>query len=278
MSYHIVADSCCDLPEAARRDPHFEIVSLTLEIGDYRIQDDENFDQSDFIRRVAACPHPAKTACPSPEAYMRAYDNPAEDIYVVTLSSHLSGSYNAAILGRELYLEEHPEKNIHVVDALSSCCGEAQIALRIQELCEEGKSFEEVVTEAEAFRDGMLTLFVLDNLDTLRKNGRLTGVKSLVASTLNVKPVMAGDRGVIVQKGQGIGTRKALVKMVEILQKEAKDTITKRLMITHVNCYERAMTVLDMILARMKFRDAIVVDAAGVSTVYAGDGGIVVTC
>ncbi|MBR0093292.1 MAG: DegV family protein [Lachnospiraceae bacterium] len=278
MSYHIVADSCCDLPDFARRDPHFEIVPLTLEIGDYRIQDDEHFDQLDFIARVAACPHPAKTACPSPERYMRAYAHEAEDIYVVTLSSHLSGSYNAAILGRELYLEEYPEKNIHVVDALSSCCGEAQIALKIQELCEEGKPFEEVVREAEAYRDEMMTLFVLDNLDTLRKNGRLTGVKSIVASTLNVKPVMAGDRGVIVQKGQGIGTRKALIKMVEILQKEAKDTISKRLMITHVNCYERAMTVLDMILARCKFRDAIVVDAAGVSTVYAGDGGIVVTC
>ena len=124
----------------------------------------------------------------------------------------------------------------------------------------------------------MRTYFVLDNLDTLRKNGRLTGVKSIVASTMNIKPVMSAEEGVIIQRGQGIGTKKALMKMVDIIAKETSDVEKKRLMITHVNCYERAMTVRDMLLTRCSFREAVIVDAAGVATVYAGDGGIVVTC
>ena len=100
----------------------------------------------------------------------------------------------------------------------------------------------------------------------------------LFGSTMNIKPVMSAEEGVIIQRGQGIGTKKALMKMVDIIAKETSDVEKKRLMITHVNCYERAMTVRDMILTRCSFREAVIVDAAGVATVYAGDGGIVVTC
>lgn len=279
MSFKIVVDSCCDLPAEARKDPVFEIVPLFLEIGDYSIMDDEQFDQLDFIARVAQSESPARTACPSPDRYKQAYEADADDVYVVTLSSPLSASYNSAILGKSLYEEEHGDgKNIHVVDSWSACCGEANIALAIKAWAESGLSFEEVVEKAEAMKREMRTYFVLDNLDTLRKNGRLTGLKSIVASTLSVKPVMSATEGVIIQRSQAIGTKKALVKMVDIIAKETARVEEKVMMITHVNCYERAMTVRDMILAKCSFRNAIVVDAAGVATVYAGDGGIVVAC
>lgn len=282
MSFKIIADSCCDLPAEQRKDARFEIVPLVLQIGDYQVVDDERFDQLDFIRRVAASELPARTACPSPERYMQAYSCDADDVYVVTLSSPLSGSYNSAILGKALYEEEHADdpvkKNIHVVDSWSACCGEANIALKILSLAEEGLPFEEIVERIEEYKREMRTFFVLDNLDTLRKNGRLTGVKSVVASTLSIKPVMSAIEGVIIQRGQGIGTKKALLKMVDIIQKEIARTEEKTLMITHINCFERAMVVRDMILKRCSFAKAIVVDGAGVATVYAGDGGIVVTC
>ena len=209
---------------------------------------------------------------------MEAYNTEAEDVYVVTLTSRLSGSYNSALLGKDLYHEEYGPKNIHIVDSLSACCGEAQIAIRAMELAESGMAFEDVVADLEAYRDEMKTYFVLDSLDTLRKNGRLTGMKALVATTLNIKPVCWGVDGEIVQKSQGIGIRKALLKMVDIVAQEISNPETKRLMITHVNCYERAAVVKDMILKKVPFLDAIIVDAAGVSTTYAADGGIVVTC
>lgn len=277
MSVRIVADSCCDLPEALKQDPRFVIVPLTIEVGGEHVIDDESFNQQELLRLIAASSEPARTACPSPDAYMKTFDCEADDIFVVTLSSKLSGSYNSAILGRDMYLEEHPGRHIHVVDSLSACCGETQMALRIRDEYEKNRSFEEVIETVNHYRDEMNTYFVLDNLDTLRKNGRLTGLKSLMASTLNIKPVCASDRGEIIQKGQGIGSRKAFIKMVEFIQKEVKNPEEKRVMITHVNCYERAMTVMDLILARMNFKDAIVVEAAGVATTYANDGGIVVT-
>ena len=95
MSYKIVVDSCCELPEEYLQDPRFEIVPLGLEVGDYQIQDDENFDQAEFLKKVAECPKCPKSACPSPERFREAYHTEAEHVYVITLSSHLSGSYNS---------------------------------------------------------------------------------------------------------------------------------------------------------------------------------------
>ena len=278
MSYKIVVDSCCDLPTALRKDPRFEVVPLILEIDNYIIVDDETFDQADYLAKVAASENCAKTACPSPELFMKAYDTDADDVYVVTLTSKLSGSYNSALLGKNLYLEEKGDKNIYICDSLSACCGEAQIAMKAMDLAESGLPFEEVCAQLETFRDEMNTYFVLDSLETLRKNGRLTGMKALVATTLNIKPVCVGLKGEIVQKSQGIGIRKALVKMVDIVASEIIDPEKKRLLITHVNCFERASVVKDMIMKTVPFMEAIIVDAAGVATTYAGDGGIVVTC
>ena len=151
---------------------------------------------------------------------MQAFDCAAEDIYVVTLSGNLSGSYNSAYLARSMYLEKNPDKKIHVFDSCSASCGETQIAFYISSLAEEGKSFEEIIPLAEQFRDDLTTYFVLDNLETLRKNGRLTGVKALVASTLSIKPIMAGDKGNIVQRGQSVGMKKALRRMAEIILRD----------------------------------------------------------
>ena len=277
MSYKIVVDSCCDLPVEYRKNPKFQVVPLILQIDDNIIVDDDTFDQLDYLAKVAASQVCAKTACPSPELYMDAYDCEADDVYVVTLSSRLSGSYNSALLGKNLYHEEKGEKNIHIIDSLSACCGEANIAIKVMELAESDLAFSEVVEEIEKYRDELGTYFVLDSLETLRKNGRLSGMKALVATTLNIKPVCIGLKGEIVQKSQGIGIRKALVKMTDIVASEVDNPEEKRLMITHVNCFERACVVRDLILKKVPFKEAIIVDAAGVATTYAGDGGIVVT-
>lgn len=277
MSYKIVVDSCCELPEELLNDARFERVPLGLEVGDYQILDDENFNQAEFLQKVAACPTCPKSSCPSPERFMEAYKADAERVYVVTLSSHLSGSYNSAELGKKLYLETYGEKNIHVVDSESASCGEAQIALKIMELEEQGLSFEEVVAQAEGFRDAMITYFVLDNLETLRKNGRMSRVKSVVASTLNIKPVMGADKGTIVQRGQTIGIKKALTKMVDMMLDEIKDTTNRCLVITHCNAPARAELVRDMMLKKATFKKCLIMDTRGISSMYANDGGVIVT-
>ena len=192
MSYKIAIDSCGELLNEWKEDERVESVPLTLMVGDESIIDDQTFDQKSFLKKVAECPECPKSACPSPECYMKAYENEAEHIYAVTLSSELSGSYNSAVLGKNLYLEEHPEKKIHVFN-----------------------SFEEVISTVDEYIEEMSTFFVLENLETLRKNGRLSRVKALVASALKIKPVMGSTpEGNICQLDQARGMNKAIVKMV----------------------------------------------------------------
>lgn len=277
MKYKIVVDSCCELPEEYRKDERFQSIPLGLEVGDYKILDDENFNQAEFLAQVANYPKCPKSSCPSPEKYMEAYRTDAENIFVITLSSHLSGSYNSAEVGKNLYIEKYGEKNICVFDSESAVCGETQYALMAMELQEEGYSFEDTVQKLEAFREKMKTYFVLDNLETLRKNGRLTGVKAMVVSTLNIKPIMYGNHGVIAQKSQAIGMKKALVKLADILINEVPDVKERTLIIAHCNCPDRAEFIKKVLLERTHVKDVIVLDTSGISSMYANDGGVVVT-
>lgn len=277
MSYKIVVDSCCELPDNYKKDSRFQIVPLGLEVGDYVIQDDENFNQKEFLQKVADYPQCPKSSCPSPEKYREAYHDEADEIYAVTLSSHLSGSYNSAELGRSLYGEKYGEKKIHVVDSESASCGETQLVEKIIACKEAGLGFEETVKAVETFKRKMRTYFVLDNLETLRKNGRLSSVKALVASTLNIKPVMVGNRGVIEQKGQAIGINKALAKMADFIVGDVEKPEERILMITHCNCPERAEYMRGLMEKRASYRKILIMDTAGISSMYANDGGVIVT-
>ena len=127
------------------------------------------------------------------------------------------------------------------------------------------------------FKRKMRTYFVLDNLETLRKNGRLSGVKALVASTLNIKPVMIGNLGMIEQKGQAIGINKALARLADNIIADVAHPEKRTLMISHCNCPERAAYMRTLMEKRASYKKVVILDTAGVSSMYANDGGIIVT-
>lgn len=277
MKYKIIMDSCGEMTKEMKNCECFESASLTMEVGGVHIIDDETFDQADFLKRVAECPDSPKSSCPSPEEYMESYRCDAQHIYAVTLSSELSGSYNSAELGRKLYEEEYGEKEIYVFNSRSASVGETLIGLKIQECEESGMSFQEVIDTVEEYISSQHTYFVLETLDTLRKNGRLSGVKALVANALNIKPVMGSKpEGTICQLGQARGVKKALAKLVEYALADAEHTEDKILGIAHCNCPERAKEVQRLLMDKVPFKSSVIVDTAGISTMYANDGGIIV--
>ena len=277
MSYKVVIDSCGELTPEMKVSGHLETASLELEVDGYFIRDDETFDQVDFLRRVAESPNEPKSSCPSPEEYMNAFRCEADHVYAVTLSAKLSGSYNSAVLGMNLYHEEYGEKDIYIFNSRSASVGQTLIGLKIQECEEAGMSFQEVVATVEAYIESQHTYFVLETLDTLRKNGRLTGIKAVMATALNIKPVMGSTpEGSITQLGQARGMKKALAKMTECVKSDAEDFKNKILAISHCNNYKRAEYVRDLLLECLNVRDVIIVNARGVTSMYANDGGIVV--
>lgn len=278
MGYKIIVDSCCDLTEEMKRMDCIQAIPLVLTVDGIDIVDDETFDQGDFLARVKASEECPKSACPSPEAYKQAYDCGADRIYVVTLSGNLSGSYNSARLGMEMFHEEKEDVKIHVFNSCSAASGETLIAQEIMRMEEEGQSFETIVSDMEAFIADGYTLFVLEDLDTLRKNGRLTGIKSLLAGALNIKPLMSRTKeGEICQLDQARGMEKGLRKMVDYAVEASRASGRIKAVISQCNCPARAEKIKAMLQKAEVFREIVIVPTAGVSTMYANDGGIVLS-
>ena len=267
MEYVIVMDSCGECTARMKEDERVISAPLTLQVDDHIIIDDDTFDQADFLIKVAESPNCPKSACPSPDHYKEAFEKAEKRAYGVTLTAELSGSYNSAMLAKDLVLEERPELQIHIFNSRSASVGETLITEKIQECEEKGMEFSEVVE----------TMFVLETLENLRKNGRLSNLKAFVASALKIKPVMgATPEGTIIQLDQARGMNKALVKMVDYIAGAAEDPEQKILGITHCNCPERAEAVKNAILEKISVKDVILLDTAGVSSMYANDGGVIV--
>ena len=277
MSYKIVIDSCGELLEQWKQDERFASVPLTLTVGSENIIDDETFNQADFLQKVAACPECPKSACPSPESYRKAFDCEAEHIYCVTLSAELSGSYNSAVLGASLLHEEKKGVQIHVFNSCSASIGQTLIAMKIAQCEDAGLPFEDVVSVVNKYIEEQHTFFVLENLETLRKNGRLRRVKALVATALKIKPILGSTpEGTICQLDQARGMNKALVKMVDKIVEVTENSENKILAISHCNSPKKANMLKEAIQEKMKLADIVVLDTAGVSSMYANDGGIIV--
>lgn len=277
MSFKIIVDSCCDLTAGQLLQGPFLRVPLTISLAGEDIVDDETFDQAHLILLMRESPEPPKTACPSPAQYLDAFErSAADDLYVVTLSALLSGSHNAAAQARAIWLEGHPNAHVHIFNSCSAAAGEAAVALKLWEVAGTGRDFQTVVGEVSRFITSMTTYFVLEDLDHLRKNGRLTGALALVTEALRIKLLMgATPEGQIKKVGQALSVKQALSRMVSLMAADPGHT-GKILSIVHCNNLDRAFYVRELVRKTCHFKDILISEARGVTTVYANDGGIVV--
>ena len=249
MSFKIVVDSCCELTPAMLKDPVFVKVPLTIQSNGSTFVDDETFDQADLLWSMRQSEDAPTTSCPSPQAYLDAYQG-ADDVYVVTLTALLSGSHNSAEQARLLLEEERPEVNVHVFNSCSAASGELLVAMAIHRLASAGMPFKRVVTEVEQFIYQMQTLFVLESLENLRKNGRLTRLQAMITGALKIKLLMAATpEGEICKLGQALTIKQALTKMVDKIAADAAH-VGRTLAICHCNCLERAFQVKAMVEAK----------------------------
>ncbi len=274
MVRRLIADSCADFTSEKKAWTQVRQVPLTLTVGGEDVLDDEGFCQKSFLEKMRKAPECPRSACPSPESYMREFEG-ADEIFVVTLSQHLSGSYQSAMLAKQMYQEEHPEVKIEVVDSWSASVGESIIVLKLRSLFDKYE-FEEIVKRITAFRNSSQTKFVLEDLDVFIKNGRLTHVQAILCNALNIKPLLAGKEGQIVKLDQARGVERTIKKLVDSVVADVKEATTRTLAIAHCNHPARAEEVKRMILSRVPFKECMIVNTGGVSTMYANEGGIIV--
>jgi DegV family protein with EDD domain len=275
MSIKIVADSSCDLTDEMKKEMNVDIAPLILQLEDTSYVDDEKLDVKQYIKAMAECATSPKTACPSPNDYMKKYEGP-ESVFVVTLSNFLSGSYNSAVLAKDMFLDEVENKFIHVFDSLSASAGEVVVALKINELAKLNLSEAEIVEKVSKFIKEMKTFFLLESLEHLAKAGRLNPIVAKVASMLSIKPIMCGDEGNIKLFEKVRGYKKAFNRLIEVIGQEGKNFEERVLGIAHCNCLDRALEFKEEVSKRYNFKDIVIVETKGLSSTYADDGGIVI--
>lgn len=276
----ILADSCCDLSPELLKKTQAKIAPLTITIDDTHYVDDGTVDIPPYLAAMKASKNPVRSACPSPDLYAEDIRATEGDCFIVTLSAKLSGSHNAASLGVQLAQEDMPEKKVHVFDSESASAGETYIALMIHDLIAAGKSFEQIVELVEEKVRSMHTLFVLDSLDNLVKNGRISRTVALLANVLSIRLLMSDDgHGAIKNISKARGIKGALGQMVETCRKhtEGLAAASQRLVISYCNCPERARQVRDMIREKCPaIGEIILTPTSALSSMYANDGGIVI--
>ena len=276
MSFQVIVDSCCDLTAEMRGSPLYHNVPLTIYVGNDEFRDEMGLDTRILVDAMAMCQEASHTACPSPADYLSAFERCEGDLYVVTLSALLSGSHNSAWQAVRLFQEEHPERNVHVFNSCSASSGETLIALKLTQLTSQGLPFDQVVREVDQYIAGLETLFVLENLDNLRKAGRLTRVQSLITGALRVKLLMgATPEGEIKKHGQALSIKQALYKMVELIAADEKHR-GKTVCVTHCLCPDRAEHLASLMKKSCDFSQILMAETRGISSFYANNGGVIV--
>ena len=275
MNTKIVMDSCIDFNnEVFDNERIMERIPFKIIIDNEEIID-FHADQSEIITRIKNSNNKIATACPSPHEFLEAFRK-CKNNFVVTISEKLSGSHNSAMLAKEMLKEESPESFVHVFDCKTATAGASLVVLKLKQLIENKINADQIIEEINTYIDEMKTLLLAERLDNLAKNGRISSQKAFIGNLLQVVPIMCSNgNGELILKEQVRGRKKALNRLLDIIGEEGTDIKNKVLGITHVNCIEKAEGLKTEIANRYDFKDIVIFDAGGLSTIYADDGGIV---
>ena len=172
MTWSIVSDSSCDLrmSEFDGGDILFETVPLRLQVGEREFIDNDELQVPQLLGAMAQEKTASSTACPSPAAFAKAFEE-GDRVVCFTISANLSGTYNAAVLGRDMVLEEHPEKEICVIDSKATAGAMILLIRRAKRLLEAGGDFEDICAQLRLYQAALRTCFTLENFDNLIKTG-----------------------------------------------------------------------------------------------------------
>lgn len=272
----IIVDSCCDLNRDLIEEFNIDVVPLTIEFGDCIYRDDENLDMDAFLNNMRNTKERIRTSCPSPNDFMEKFKG-LDSAFVVTLSSALSGTNRSACIAKKMYFEEFGEKFIHVFDSFSASIGETIVAMKIGEFIKNGYDELGIVEKVNEYIKGMKTFFMLESFDNLVKAGRVNPIVAKITSALSVKPIMAGTaEGTIKLYEKVIGAKRAFKRFVDVIEEQELKLEDRILGISHCNCLDKALQFKEEAQKRYNFKDIVIMETRGISSVYANEGGIVI--
>lgn len=274
MTRIIVVDSCAEFNDGMLAQNNTKRVPFFVDVNGKYLMADPEMDIDSLLDDIKATKDVTKSAAPTPDSFYEAgkgYD----EVFYVTISSKLSTTYNSAYIAKTLLEEDNPSVNVHVFDSKSAACGESLLVEMIQKGIKENDTFEKIVSDVEEKVKDMQTVFVLEDISTLVKNGRVSKIKGFLASKLSIMPISIGVDGEIDVRHQARGVKNALAKTVDTFGEVSNSFSGKTLYITHVKNEERANALKDLALQKYDFKDVKIFDATGLSTVYANRNGLI---
>ncbi|MCL2577330.1 MAG: DegV family protein [Defluviitaleaceae bacterium] len=276
--FNLIVDSGCDVSKEIIDGETCKLthVPLNLQVGDKVYVDDENIDLDEYLEHMHATSTAVKTSAPSPSLFLEQFKAAGDNVFVVTLSSKLSATYQSAVSAKDMYIEEYGKKFIHIFDSLTAAIGEGAVAMKVAELCKKNLSPTEIVEQVNQYIKDMNTYFILDRFDNLVKTGRISPYIAKVASFLNVKPICWEQEGEIKMLDKARGYTKAASKLIQIIKDNTPDIESRVIAITHVKAYEKAIALKEDLSAALRAKDIIIMECRGITTTYANKGGVVV--
>lgn len=277
MTYRIITDTGCDLSSNFKDQINIDFIPFHLAIGDNNYMDSDELNTDEFLSLMTASSSPIKSACPSPDDFLSALEKAHEDnIFLVTISSKLSGSYNSAKIAVDEYKEKNKDKNIHLVDSKSASAGQSSLVLKIADICQSEKDFDSMVKRVEEAVESNHTYFILERFDNLVKNGRMPRLGKKIAGLLNIKPIMKGSDGDISLHEINRGVKKSMNHLVKQIGKDTNIFSDKTLVISHIDAMDKASFIREKLEELYDFKKILILRARGLATVYADKGGIVI--
>lgn len=272
----IVVDSCCDITKDIEEKYDVGIVPFKIAIDGVEYVDDDNLDREEFLIKLHETRSKVPTSCPSPLEFKEAILAKEEkDIFVITISSKLSGSYNAAMVAKQMIEDEGHDKRIYVLDSLSAAAGEIVLFFKLVDLMNK-LSFEKLIEEMERLKNEMKTFFILDRFDNLVKNGRMARVTGIFAGALNIKPIMYGANGEIETFQINRGFKKSLSNLSKALGDGSKSLEGKLVVAVGIHAEEKGQFFKEKLEELYNFKNFKYFEGKALSTTYANEGGIVI--
>jgi DegV family protein with EDD domain len=272
----VITDSASDLPEEVASRLGVDVVSLTIRFGDEEFTDRVDLTPAQFWAKCKASKTLPETSAPSVGAFQSAYERAkaegCDGVLVLTLSSLLSATYQAASLAAEAVADLI---EVRVIDTLNVSMGQGLIAIDVAEAAATGASLDEVTERATALLAKSGVLGTLDTLEHLIKGGRIGGAKALIGQVLSIKPLVELRDGVVAEAGRQRTRAKALVA---VARSTATHAPLRRLALVQGACSDADVETLRALAAEITSEYPIIVtDIGPVVGTHAGPGIIALT-
>ena len=274
--WHLVADTACDLYTLDGGEGTFDFTTIpfSIRIGGKEYIDDERMPIDEMLEANETHAEIAQTACPSPEDWRQKF-SASGPVIAFTISSALSGSYNSACTGRDMVLEEEPDKQIAVIDSKATGPEEAMLIWRARDLILVGKTIEEIEKDLNETAEKIHTSFALSSYRNLIKNGRVSRLKGFIAGHLGFWGIGIGDeKGDIAIRGKARGSKSMIRFLTEEIEKVG--VAGRQILISHCMNEKDALALKTSLEAANPGVEVLVQPTRGLDSFYAERSGLIV--